>query len=97
MYILYTLVMAEIVTLTEARPRLGNLVARAHHGHEIITITQHGKPVAAIIPYDLLEYYQRREDEADIAEAQRIMDSDAPSVPHEEVARMFGIDLRGDE
>jgi prevent-host-death family protein len=87
--------MAEIVTLTDARPHLGTLVAKAHHGHEVITITQHGKPVAAIISYDLLEYYQRREDEADIAEAQRIMADGTMPVPHEEVMRMFGLEPRG--
>ena len=84
--------MAETVTLTDARTRLGNLVAKSHHGGEVITITQHGTPVAAIIPYELLEYFRRREDEADIAQAEKIMATDPTSIPHDEVVKMFGID-----
>lgn len=37
------------VPLTEARSRLGELVNQARHGHQPVTITEHGKPVAAII------------------------------------------------
>lgn len=44
---MYTLLMA--VPLTEARARLGELVSQARHGHEPVTLTDHGKPVAAII------------------------------------------------
>jgi prevent-host-death family protein len=44
---MYTLPMA--VPLTEARSRLGELVDQARRGHEPVTLTEHGKPVAAII------------------------------------------------
>jgi prevent-host-death family protein len=83
--------MAETVTLTDARTRLGNLVAKSHHAGEVITITQHGTPVAAIIPFELLEYFRRREDEADLARAERIMADDRPSVAHDEVVKMLGL------
>jgi prevent-host-death family protein len=86
----YILYMAETVTLTDARTRLGNLVAKSHHGGEIITITQHGTPVAAIVPYEVLEYFRRREDEADIALAERILAEDDTLVPHDEVAKLLG-------
>jgi len=86
----YVLYMAETVTLTDARTRLGNLVAKSHHGGEIITITQHGTPVAAIVPYEVLEYFRRREDEADVALAERILAEDDRTVPHDEVAKLLG-------
>jgi prevent-host-death family protein len=79
--------MAETVTLTDARTRLGNLVAKSHHGGEIITITQHGTPVAAIVPYEVLAYFQRREDEADISQAEGVMAADSRLIPHAEVVR----------
>lgn len=88
--------MAETVTLTDARTRLGNLVAKSRHGGEVITITQHGTPVAAIIPYELLEYFRRREDEADIAQAEKTMATDPTAIPHDEVVKMFGIDPESD-
>ncbi|HET9170264.1 MAG TPA: type II toxin-antitoxin system Phd/YefM family antitoxin [Actinospica sp.] len=84
--------MAETVTLTDARTRLGNLVAKSHHGGEIITITQHGTPVAAIVPYEVLEYFRRREDEADIALAERILAEDDDVVPHDQVKKLLGLD-----
>lgn len=91
-YKVYVLYMAETVTLTDARTRLGNLVAKSHHGGEIITITQHGTPVAAIVPYEVLEYFRRREDEADIALAERILAEDDDVVPHDQVKKLLGLD-----
>ena len=91
-YKVYVSYMAETVSLTDARTRLGNLVAKSHHGGEIITITQHGTPVAAIVPYEVLEYFRRREDEADIALAERILAEDDTLVPHDEVAKLLGED-----
>jgi prevent-host-death family protein len=40
------------VPLTEAGSRLGELVNQARHGHEPVTITEHGKPVVALINVD---------------------------------------------
>lgn len=73
-----------------------NLVAKSRHGGEVITIAQHGTPVAAIIPYELLEYFRRPEDEADIAQAEKIMTTDPTAIPHDEVVKMFGIDPESD-
>ena len=40
---------ADAYTLTNARSRFGELVNRARFGRERIVLTEHGKPVAAII------------------------------------------------
>jgi prevent-host-death family protein len=39
-------------TLTAARTRLGELVAEARYTHCPVTITEHGKPVVALIGVD---------------------------------------------
>lgn len=39
-------------TLTDARAHLGELVAEARHSHRPVTITEHGKPVVALINAD---------------------------------------------
>ena len=39
-------------TLTAARAHLGELVAQARHTHRPVTITEHGKPVVALINVD---------------------------------------------
>jgi prevent-host-death family protein len=38
--------------LTAARTHLGELVAQAKHTHRPVTITEHGKPVVALINID---------------------------------------------
>jgi prevent-host-death family protein len=38
--------------LTTAQTRLGELVAKARHSHRPVTISEHGKPVAALIHID---------------------------------------------
>ena len=41
-----------IYALTAARTHLGELVAQARHTHRPVTITEHGKPVVALINID---------------------------------------------
>lgn len=41
-----------IYTLTTARTHLGELVAQARHTHRPVTISEHGKPVVALINID---------------------------------------------
>ena len=38
--------------LTSARTHLGELVAQARHSHRPVTITEHGRPVVALINID---------------------------------------------
>ncbi|HEY3735659.1 MAG TPA: type II toxin-antitoxin system Phd/YefM family antitoxin [Streptosporangiaceae bacterium] len=41
-----------VYTLTAARTHLGELVAEARHTHCPVTISEHGKPVVALINID---------------------------------------------
>ena len=47
----------ETIPLTKAKAKLSGLVARLIHRKEQVVITKHGKPVAALIPY---EEWERR-------------------------------------
>ncbi len=47
-------------TLTAARTHLGELVAQARHTHRPVTITEHGKPVVALINIEDLADLQDR-------------------------------------
>ena len=89
--------MADAVPLTSARSRLGELVKRARYGRERLVITEHGKPVAAIISVDELAELQAAADAADIALAQRVRASSAVGIPHEQVtAAMEALDAAED-
>jgi prevent-host-death family protein len=50
------------VTVSEARERLADLLARVEHAHEQVTITRHGKPVAAIVTMEDLAFMECAED-----------------------------------
>ncbi len=50
------------VTVSEARERLADLLGQVEHGHEQVTITRHGKPVAAIVTMEDLAFMESAED-----------------------------------
>ena len=74
--------------LRQAQARLDELVARAHHGQERVLLTEHGRPVAAIISVTDLEELQRQ-DAADLAECRAIKTRSGPGVPHEQFMAML--------
>jgi prevent-host-death family protein len=72
-------------TLTNARSRFGELVNRARFGRERIVLTEHGKPVAAIISVEELAELQAAVDAADVAAAQAVLATNHPGFSHEQV------------
>jgi prevent-host-death family protein len=46
------------IPLTQAKARLSELIERLIHMKEHIVITKHGKPVAALLPYEEWERQQ---------------------------------------
>lgn len=57
-------------TAVELRENLHDILLRAQYQHERVTVTRHGKPVAAIVPLEDLEWLQELEDRIDQAEAE---------------------------
>ena len=52
-------------TASELRKHLSDFIGRSQYGGERITVTQHGKPVAALISYEDLELLRAIEDRLD--------------------------------
>ena len=77
--------MADAYTLTNARSRFGELVNRARFGRERIVLTEHGKPVAAIISVEELAELQAAVDAADQAAAHAVLAAGHQGFPHEQV------------
>lgn len=50
------------VTVSEARERLAELLGKVEHASELVTITKHGKPIAAIVPMADLAFMESAED-----------------------------------
>lgn len=49
--------------MTQARDELAELVNRVAYGHDRITLTRHGKVVAALVPPDDLAWLEKRTQE----------------------------------
>jgi prevent-host-death family protein len=50
------------VTVSEARDNLADLLGKVEHAHAQVTITRHGKPVAAIVTMEDLAFMESAED-----------------------------------
>ena len=77
----------------ELRENLHDILLRAQYEHERVTITRHGKPVAAIVPLEDLELIQEIEDRIDQAEAEiayREME-EHPPIPLDEIKRLLNL------
>lgn len=82
-------------TLTDARNNLGKVVNDVRHGGKTVEITDHGTPVAAVIPIGLLDYFQQLEDARDLAVAEESKALTSRQVSHAEVASRFGLNPDG--
>jgi len=54
------------VSVSEARETFAELVNRAAYGHERVLVARRGRPVAAIVPIEDVEFIERIEDELDL-------------------------------
>jgi prevent-host-death family protein len=79
------------VPITDARDCLGMLANRAGLRGERIVLTRNGKPLAAIVPFEDADFMEKREDEMDVAEAERILAKGEPTVPCEQVKKELGL------
>jgi prevent-host-death family protein len=61
------------ITIGEARAKFSEVVRRAQHGKERIIVARHGRPAAAIISADELDYFERLEDALDIEAAEEAL------------------------
>ena len=88
--------MVEDRTINQVREELEELVERTES--ERFRIIKDGKPVAALVyvgDLEVLEHLDEIEDEMDIAELEQARrdHGDEPSIPLEEIAKKYGIEL----
>jgi prevent-host-death family protein len=82
-------------TLTDARNNLGKVVNEVRHGGRTVEITDHGTPVAAVIPIELLDYFRQLEGQRDLAAAEESKAGATLWVSHMDVAARFGLNADG--
>ena len=59
----------EDISIADLRAHLGDLVTRVSYKHDRVVITKHGKPVAALISAEDLEFFEALEDRMDLKAA----------------------------
>ncbi|HLR31474.1 MAG TPA: type II toxin-antitoxin system Phd/YefM family antitoxin [Fodinibius sp.] len=84
---------SQTVNSKQARRDFADNINRVVYGHERITITRHGKNVAALIPIEDLEFLEELEEQLDrraIDEALAEQD-DEPYIPLDEIKKELGL------
>jgi prevent-host-death family protein len=66
--------MTETKRISEARAEFSELVNRAAYRHERVLLTRHGKPIAAIISREDLEYFEALENRDDLETARAALE-----------------------
>jgi prevent-host-death family protein len=85
--------MSETKRISEARGEFSTLVNRAAYRQERVVLTRHGKPIAAIISKEDLEYFEALEDRDDLAamDAAEADPENAETIPWEQVKADLGL------
>jgi prevent-host-death family protein len=81
------------VSVSEARETFADLVNRVAYRNERVLVTRRGRPVAAIIPIEQVEFLERAEDEYDMRlaiEARKELEH-TPAIPWEQVKQELGL------
>lgn len=69
------------VSVSDARETFAELVNRAAYGHERVLVSRRGKPIAAIVPIEDVEYLERIEDEFDLRAIEEALADPENAVP----------------
>ncbi len=85
--------MSETKRVSEARGEFSELVNRAAYRHERVMLTRHGKPIAAIISREDLEYFEALEDRDDLEAARAALadPENAETIPWKQVEADLGL------
>jgi prevent-host-death family protein len=79
------------MTVTEAEGALARTVRRVLEERERVMLTEDGKPVAAIVTAEDLEFLEALEDRIDLEEARKALAEGGPSIPWEQIKAELGI------
>ena len=80
-----------MVSITEARNNIGDLVNRASYKGERIAISRKGKLVAVLVSAKDAELLAKLEDRIDVSASRRAMKEGGPDIPWEEIKKDFGL------
>ena len=80
------------VSTAKARNNFSDIVNRAGYGKERVILTRRGKPVAAVVPIEDVEFLEALEDQADLEAARKALAEGGPAIPWGEAKRQLHLD-----
>lgn len=80
------------VSTANARNNFSDVINRAGYGKERVILTRRGKPVAAVVPIEDIEFLEELEDHADLEAARKALAEGGPAIPWEEAKRQLHLD-----
>lgn len=81
------------MSVSEARQSFADLVNRVAYRKERVLVTRHGRPIAAIVPMEQVEFLERAEDAYDVRMAEEALKEleHTPAIPWDQVKRDLGL------
>jgi len=88
--------MSEVLAISEAKRQLGEVVSRAHLGHEPVYLSKHGRRIAVIVDAEDFDRLRELAEDAEDAAAahaarQELQETGATPIPWEEVKAELGM------
>jgi prevent-host-death family protein len=87
--------LSQAISTSEARERFSDLINRASFGFERVILTRRGKPVAAVVPFEDVEWLEKLDDEDDlraIKEAKEEIARGGKTIAWEDLKRELGLE-----
>ncbi len=75
------------ISTAKARNNFSDVVNRAGYGKERVILTRRGKPIAAVVPIEDVEFLEELEDRADLEAAREALAEGEATIPWEEIKR----------
>ena len=83
--------MLNIVSTTEARKKLAEIVNKVAYGKEPVVLTRQGEKIAALISMEELELLQLIEDHIDIEDARKALEEPGENISAEKFWKELGL------
>ena len=75
------------ISTAKARNNFSDVVNRAGYGKERVILTRRGKPIAAVVPIEDVEFLEELEDRADLEAAREALAEGGATIAWEEIKR----------
>ncbi len=79
------------ISAADAREKLSDIISQVALAREPVILTMSGKPMAAIVSLEDLQFFQHLEDEGDIADALKAAEEPGENLTAEQVRKELGL------